>query len=343
MRNILLCLLLFRLTTVFSQTVLKNPAEEPGLVKWITIEEAEKKYKSFPMPILIDFYTDWCGWCKYMIKTTYSNQEIASYINTNFYPVKFNAETHDTVRFQGEKYVNKNPAPRSANDFTYKMLGSSLSYPTTLFISDSLKYNLKVPGYLAPDKISPLLVFVAENVFKTTEYRRFEKCFNFAFNDSLKKDTASIHWISLTKALELNKKSPKKIIVNINTPWCINCSVMNKSTFKNKVIANYINDKFYAVDFNAQSSDSVNFMGDKFVNGGKEKNYFHDFVIAIMKGQIILPSQVFFNEKNQLIYNMPYFMTPVDFERVIYYFGEDEYLKTKWDDFVKKFTGKTTE
>ena len=73
-------------------------------VNWLTFEEAIALHEKEPKKLLIDLYTDWCGWCKVMDRNTYSQADIASYINENFYPVKFNAEQKEPVEFRGHTF-----------------------------------------------------------------------------------------------------------------------------------------------------------------------------------------------------------------------------------------------
>src|SRR5688572_33472276 len=101
---------------------------ETGLVKWLSFKEAQEKNKELKKPFLIDLYTDWCGWCKHMMKTTYSNQGIADYINANFYPVKFNAEGKDTVEYNGKIY-NPMYGGSKTHELAIKFLGERQSYP----------------------------------------------------------------------------------------------------------------------------------------------------------------------------------------------------------------------
>ena len=80
------------------------PSTTKEKIHWISFEEAEKLNKEKPLPILVDIYTDWCGWCKVMDKNTFADPEVARILNEKFYPVKFNAEQREDVTFQGNTF-----------------------------------------------------------------------------------------------------------------------------------------------------------------------------------------------------------------------------------------------
>jgi thiol:disulfide interchange protein len=65
---------------------------------------AMKEAKTNDKMILIDVYTDWCGPCKMLDTHTYSNPEVATYLNKNFICVKVNAEDPTLGNWVAAKY-----------------------------------------------------------------------------------------------------------------------------------------------------------------------------------------------------------------------------------------------
>ena len=95
-----------------------------------------------------------------------------------------------------------------------------------------------------------------------------------------------VNWIGFEEALELNKKSPKPILVDLYTDWCGWCKRMDATTYKNKVIVDYINENYYAVKMDGEGRGDINYQGKtfKFVQQGRSK--YHELAAAILKGKM---------------------------------------------------------
>ncbi len=153
-------------------------------IHWMTIEEAQEAVKKEPKKILIDVYTDWCGPCKMMMKNTFTNPGIVSYINKNYYAVKFNAEGPDPVTFKGHTFQNQNYDPNrrgrnGTHDFTKGIapVNGKIAYPTIVYMDEDLNIISPVQGYLQPQQIEPLLHFVVEDLYKTDNFEEYQKTF----------------------------------------------------------------------------------------------------------------------------------------------------------------------
>jgi len=171
--------LLFFLSITFvlqAQPPGKSTSTKPAEIRWISVERALKLAEKNPRHILIDFYTDWCGWCKVMDKKTYANPHIISYLNEKFYCVKFNAEGKDTVNFKGREYSFA-PSLR-AHQFAYKLLNGNLGYPTTVFLNPVGEVLNPVPGYLDPPTMETILHYYGEKVYeKNISYEDYRKTY----------------------------------------------------------------------------------------------------------------------------------------------------------------------
>ena len=150
----------------------KKPAE-PKL-KWYTWQEAVELNKKEPRKFIVDVYTDWCGWCKHMDKTTFEDDSVVKYLSKNFYCVKLNAEMHDIIEFQGQKFEYVKQGERGGvHTFAASLLDGNMSYPTVVYLTQNFERIIISPGYKEPKTIMPEMKFVAEEIFKTKTWKEY--------------------------------------------------------------------------------------------------------------------------------------------------------------------------
>ena len=181
-RKILIALSVATLVVIAQSfvSVIQAPANElTGPVHWYTFSEAVALQKKKPKMIMVDVYTSWCGPCKMMSSQTFGNEIIAKYLNENFYPVKFNAETFDSVAFSGAVFKNRNPpgTPRPVHDFAASILDNKLMYPSIVFLNEDIKRVQVIQGFYKADQFEPMLKFFGSGKYKDTKYEDFQKSF----------------------------------------------------------------------------------------------------------------------------------------------------------------------
>lgn len=325
---------------------------QPVTVKWYTFKEALELNKKNPRKIFVDMYTDWCGWCKALDKNTFPDPGIAGYLNTYYYPVKFNAETKDTIEYNGKTYYNKIttdstyrqiPGARGLpHDLAVQLMGGKMSYPTAVYLDEKSEVITTVPGYVTPDKLEPILIYFKEDLYKQLPYDEYQKYFDSTFKqnpDSIKK---FVKWYSLEEAVNLAKKNHKKVYMDFYTDWCPTCMMMYKTTYNNPIIAQYLNENYYPVHFNALSKDTVKFNNQTYINEGKE-HPFHQLPVALLNGKMNFPIAVYIGENSDLISFIPGYMTPKNFEPWLEFFAKEYYKTSTLEEFRKTFKGKITE
>lgn len=137
---------------------------------------------------------------------------------------------------------------------------------------------------------------------------------------------ASINWMSIEEAQEAMKTQKKKIFIDLYTDWCGWCKKMDASTFKDPNVVQFMNQYYYAVKFNAEQKDTINFNNFDFYNlnpGGKRGT--HLFAYSLLDGQMSYPSYALLDENLSRIHVIPGYKEVAPFASILLFFGTDQY------------------
>ncbi|MEO6548763.1 MAG: DUF255 domain-containing protein [Ferruginibacter sp.] len=147
---------------------------------------------------------------------------------------------------------------------------------------------------------------------------------------------AKVEWISFAQLQEEYAKNPKPIIVDVYTGWCGWCKEMDKQTYANEKVAAYINEKYYAVKFDAESREDIEWKGKKYSYNAQNK--VNDFAIYLLNGQLGYPTTVFFISPDSRPSPLAGFLKPKDIESPLRFFGDGFYKTKKFPEYLKSFS-----
>lgn len=142
-------------------------------VRWVTWEEVQELSKKEKKKIFVHIYTDWCGWCKKMDKTTLSDENVVAFINSNYYAVRFDAETKKEIQFKGKTYGYIRYGSRGYNELASHLLHGKMSFPSLVFLDEYHNLIQAIPGYQEPKFFFMIATYFGENAYKNTPWNRY--------------------------------------------------------------------------------------------------------------------------------------------------------------------------
>lgn len=151
---------------------------------------------------------------------------------------------------------------------------------------------------------------------------------------------SEINWLTFEEMQAAQTKAPKLVFIDIYTEWCGWCKKMDKETFTNQQIVEYLNENFYAVKFDAETRGKIKFNGKeyKFVSIGSRG--YNELANSLLSGKMSYPSTVYLDEKLNILTAVPGYLTPTTLDGILTFFNEDYYLNTKWDEFEKNYVSR---
>jgi len=147
------------------EPVAEQPAGEAaaalaaGEIRWLSYGDGVAKAAAENKPMLIDFWTDWCHWCKVMDKDTYGNEEVRRRLVQHFITVKVDAESAQPQGGQG-----------AATGIALASSFQVTAYPTTWFVDSHGEKIDALPGFVPPDQFTAILDYIASGAYKTQTF-----------------------------------------------------------------------------------------------------------------------------------------------------------------------------
>ena len=148
---------------VLAVVVLSFSSAFAAPLKWYSFQEGLEKAQQENKLILIDFYTDWCGWCKKMDSDTYTDAGIISLVESGFVPVKVNPEKDEMVTINGQTI--------SVAELSQ---GSGVTgFPATVFYTPDMRIIDLISGYQDVDGFTGVLNFMKSGKYEEVGYQDY--------------------------------------------------------------------------------------------------------------------------------------------------------------------------
>lgn len=112
---------------------------------------------------------------------------------------------------------------------------------------------------------------------------------------------------------------------------------MDKTTFQDPYVTQFINKNYIAVKFNAEQKEDVNFKGEiySYTRGGRRG--YHTLAAKITNGQLRYPTIVFLDEEADVIQAIPGFLDAETLEIILAYFAADYHKTTPWASYIRSY------
>lgn len=174
MKRLLVFTLLFSAVLGMSAQAPAESATESANIEWLTWEEAASRMEKEPRKIMVDVYTDWCGWCKKMDASTMKDPLVTQVMNESYYAVKMDGEQKEEILFKDRVYKFVASGRRGYHELPAELMQGKMSYPTLVFLDEDFKVIQPLPGFRQAKDLEMILSYFGGDYHKSTTWEKFQ-------------------------------------------------------------------------------------------------------------------------------------------------------------------------
>lgn len=138
--------------------------------KWISFEQLSDSLDREPKKTLLFFHTDWCSYCRKMEKEVFTDKSVLEMLDNDYYMVKFDAESIDSVYFDGQFFTNtENPTSTKIKGKHHSLAqilaarNGQFFFPTLILLNEKFEVMNRRFNYLNISQMKRFINNVSQN------------------------------------------------------------------------------------------------------------------------------------------------------------------------------------
>jgi thioredoxin-related protein len=187
---------------------------------------------------------------------------------------------------------------------------------------------LKLLLYFMKNRRLEILVFIAF-VIVITLFMAFRK------SNVEEAPTGAIQWNDINTAMSMQKTAPKFVLVDLYTSWCGWCKKMDDNTFSDAAISKRVNEKFYAVKFDAEQQATLMFKGAEYKYSESGGRGLHQLAKdwGTVNGRIGYPTVVILDSDGNKLGTYPGYKDVEQMNKLLQYYTSNAYKTKSWTEY----------
>lgn len=130
---------------------------------WMGFDEGMKAAAANGRLSVVDFYTDWCSWCKKMDKEVFSRPDVAARLKKELNTIRVNAESSDKITYKGKSIESRQLTGLMRIE----------GYPTLMVLDPAGNPVAKLPGYVDPQTFMMFLDYLKKGSYKKMTFEQY--------------------------------------------------------------------------------------------------------------------------------------------------------------------------